>query len=248
MYKFWGQLDPLSGLKLSNWLAAEVAARFAEATPEGAPSDPVERNAFLAALALYGLVERGAGGGEQARGSGRPEVTVVVDTRVHDESGGPVVDWGLPVELPIEVLLELAETGDVAAVVVRNGVVIHAPGVVDLGRTTRLANGAQRRVLRGLYPRCAIPDCPVRFDHCKVHHVVWWRHGGRTDLDNLLPVCFRHHQVIHHRGWVVELAADRTLIVTLPDGGRHVHRAAGRGPRHEAPSTRRSPGIVASRP
>ncbi len=220
MYKFWGQLDPLSGLKISNWLAAEVAARFAEAAPKGAPSDPVERNAFLAALALYGLVERGAGGGEHARGSGRPEVTVVLDTRQRDDAGGPVVDWGLPVELPIEVLLEMAQTGDVAAVVVRNGVVVHAPGVLDLGRSTRLANGAQRRVLRALYPRCAIPDCPVRFDHCKIHHVVWWRHGGRTDLDNLLPVCFRHHQAIHHRGWVVDLSSERTLVVTLPNGTR----------------------------
>ncbi len=60
MYKFWGQLDPLSGLKMANWIAAEVAARFAEAAPEGAPSDPVEKNAFLAALALHGLLERGA--------------------------------------------------------------------------------------------------------------------------------------------------------------------------------------------
>ncbi len=187
MYKFWGQLDPLSGLKLSNWIAAEVAARFAEATPDGAPSDPVERNAFLAALALYGLVERGAGGGRARRGSGRPEVTVVVDTRRAHDAGGPVVDWGLPVELPIEVLLEMAQTGDVAAVVVRDGVVIHAPGVLDLGRTTRLANADQRRVLRGLYPRCAIPDCPVRFDYCKVHHVVWWRHGGAPTSTTCCP-------------------------------------------------------------
>jgi hypothetical protein len=219
MYKFWGQLDPLSGLKLSNWLAAEVAARFAEAVPEGAPSDPVEKNAFLAALALHGLVERGATGrGATGRGSGRPEMTVVIDTRVADERGAPVVDWGPPVDLPHEVLVDLFGQSDVAAVIVRNGAVVHAPGRMDLGRTTRLANAAQRRVLRALYPRCAIPDCPVRFDHCKIHHVVWWRHGGRTDLDNLLPVCFRHHRAIHHEGWTVELAADRTLLVTLPDG------------------------------
>jgi hypothetical protein len=187
--------------------------------PEGAPTDPVEKNAFLAALALHGLVERGATGqGATGRGSGRPEMTVVIDTRVADEHGAPVVDWGLPVDLPYEVLVDLFGQSDVAAVIVRNGAVVHAPGRMDLGRTTRLANAAQRRVLRGLYPRCAIPDCPVRFDQCKIHHVVWWRHGGRTDLDNLLPVCFRHHRAIHHEDWTVELAPDRTLLVTLPDG------------------------------
>lgn len=219
MYKFWGQLDPLSGLKMSNWLAAEVAVRFAEAVPDGAPADPVEKNAFLAALALHGLIERGATGqGATGRGSGRPEMTVVVDTRVRDDHGAPVVDWGLPLDIPHEVLVDLFGQSDVAAVIVRNGAVLHAPGRMNLGRATRLANGAQRRVLRGLYPRCAIPDCPVRFDHCKIHHVTWWRHGGRTDLDNLLPVCFRHHAAIHQEGWTIELAADRTLVVTLPDG------------------------------
>jgi predicted restriction endonuclease len=50
-----------------------------------------------------------------------------------------------------------------------------------------------------------------------VHHVKWWRHGGRTDLENLLAVCVRHHTAIHHEGWQVELATDRTLTVTLPD-------------------------------
>jgi len=48
--------------------------------------------------------------------------------------------------------------------------------------------------------------------------VVWWRHGGRTDLDNLLPVCFRHHRAIHQQGWTIDLTADRILVVTLPDG------------------------------
>jgi predicted restriction endonuclease len=57
----------------------------------------------------------------------------------------------------------------------------------------------------------------VRFDKCKVHHVRWWRHGGRTDLDNLLPVCVRHHTAIHFEGWQVALTPDRTLTVTCPD-------------------------------
>jgi hypothetical protein len=134
--------------------------------------------------------------------------------------GEPTVDWGLPVELPATVLLSLYPEARVHPVIVRGGVVLHAPGRLDLGRTTRLANAAQRRVLRALYPRCALPGCDVRFDHCKIHHVVWWRHGGRTDLANLLPVCVKHHVKIHDHGWHVELGADRTMTVTLPDGTR----------------------------
>jgi hypothetical protein len=47
---------------------------------------------------------------------------------------------------------------------------------------------------------------------------MWWRCGGRTDLDNLLPVCEMHHQNIHNDGWLVSLGAKRQLTITLPDG------------------------------
>jgi hypothetical protein len=151
-------------------------------------------------------------------GMGRPEVIVVVDTTVADADGGPVIDWGLPVEIPRRVLESLMGRADVHAVVVRNGVVLHAPGTLDLGRSTRIANRAQRRALRALYARCAVPGCRVRFDQCAVHHVRWWRHGGSTDLENLLPLCSRHHHAAHEGGWQLALQPDRTLTITLPDG------------------------------
>jgi hypothetical protein len=104
--------------------------------------------------------------------------------------------------------------------VVAGGIVVHAPGQLNLGRATRLANRAQRRALRAMYPTCGLPDCQVRFDHCDIHHVIWWEppHLGPTDLDNLLPTCSRHHHAIHDRGWHLKLTPDRTLTITYPDG------------------------------
>jgi hypothetical protein len=129
-----------------------------------------------------------------------------------------MVEWGLPVEIPQRVLLELFGEADVHAVIIRDGVVLHAPGALDLGRTTRLANRAQRRALRALYSTCGIPGCAGRFERCKIHHVHWWRHGGRTDLANLLPLCVHHHSKVHHDGWVITLTADRQLTIRYPDG------------------------------
>ncbi|MEO6571862.1 MAG: HNH endonuclease signature motif containing protein, partial [Ilumatobacteraceae bacterium] len=55
----------------------------------------------------------------------------------------------------------------------------------------------------------------------KLHHVVWWRNGGTTDLSNLLPICAQHHTKVHDAGWDLELANDRTLIIRFPDGTIH---------------------------
>jgi hypothetical protein len=203
----------VTGVGLASKIDNTIRALFAEQAPEHCPTDPVEKQKFLAAHALGRLLTGQAHG----RTTGRPEYTVVIDA---DAPGadGPVAHWSLPVEIPARVLAELAPGADVHAVVVRNGVVLHAPGELVLGRTTRLANRAQRRALRALYATCAMPGCTTTYDRCKLHHVIWWRHGGRTDLDNLLPVCAGHHASIHHDGWVVTLGAHRELTVTTPDG------------------------------
>lgn len=243
MWNLRGTFDPETGVRLFSAIDGAVATTFAEATPEHCPSDPIEKQKFLGAHALARLIDGTSHGIGQAcravAGDGaaidgaaidgasadtssmhrpaRASMIVVVDA---DAPGhiGPVAEWAIPVELPARVVAELAGTADVTTIVVRNGVVIHAPGNLTLGRSTRLANRAQRRALRGLYRSCAIPGCSVGFDRCKIHHVVWWRHGGRTDLDNLIPVCTRHHTRIHDSEWIVELGPNRELTLRLPDG------------------------------
>ena len=202
--------DPETMLRLENRLDAQVEALFHDTAPDGCPSDALEKQGFLRAHALLASLD-----GNGAR-LGRPEIVVVVDHTTADAE--PVVDWGLPVELPERVLADLYRTAKVCTVVVRNGVVIEAPGELNSGRTTRLANRAQRRALHGLYATCAIPGCSVRYSRTKMHHVIWWEHDGRSDLDNFLPVCERHHQRIHHDGWIVTLGPNRQLTIQLPDG------------------------------
>lgn len=211
-----GRFDPVTGRTIVARLDQATDALFAEQTPETCPSDPVEKHRHLQGLALARLID-----GNAPAVGGRPEYVVVVDTAAGDGATGPAVDWGIPIEVPHRVLADLMSDGNVHTVVVRNGVVLHAPGELDLGRSTRLANRAQRRALRALYSTCAISGCSVGFDRCKIHHVIWWRNGGTTDLENLLPVCAQHHSKIHDSGWSVTLRPDRALTVHLPDGTIH---------------------------
>jgi hypothetical protein len=218
MWRFDGRFDPLSGAKLDARLETAVQALFAEAVPDTCPSDPVLKQQHLRALAFQRLVlDGGAGVGRP----GRTEMIVVVDPDEPNGASGPTVDWGIPVEVPGRVLAELSVDADVHAVVVRNGVILHAPGELNLGRNTRLANRAQRRALRALYSTCAIPGCAVRYSRCKLHHIIWWRNGGRTDLDNLLPICTHHHTKVHDHGWNLRLGPNRELEIRFPDGTIH---------------------------
>jgi hypothetical protein len=212
MWNLKGRFDPVTGVKLAARLDTTVETLFAEATPDTAPSDPIQKQDHLRALALARLLD-GATSGKP----GRVEFVVVVDADA-PSTPGPVAEFAIPVEIPSRVLAELAGESDVHGVVVRNGIVLHAPGELNQGRNTRLANRAQRRALRGLYRCCAIPGCTVAYDRCQLHHVIWWRHGGRTDLDNLVPVCTVHHGKIHHDGWIIELGPLRQLTLRLPDG------------------------------
>jgi HNH endonuclease len=69
-------------------------------------------------------------------------------------------------------------------------------------------------------PRMPIPGCGAgRFT--QAHHIVWWRHGGRTDLDNLLLICSFHHKLVHEYAWTVKRRKDGTIVWFQPDGIRY---------------------------
>lgn len=89
---------------------------------------------------------------------------------------------------------------------------------LDLGERVRLATRKQRMALKAMYPTCDIPGCDVPFDWCEVHHVVWWEHGGGTDMANLRPRCRRHHHLVHEGGWREVLGPDGRTVLLPPDG------------------------------
>ena len=244
MWNLSAKFDPVTGIKIAARIDAMVQAMFGETVPDTCPDDPIEKQRYLAAHATARLLLDEALTNTDADADtetaaparpkpGRPEYVVVIDADADDRTG-PVAEFSIPVEIPARVLATLAGTADVHAVVVRNGIVLYAPGELNLGRTTRLANRAQRRALRGLYRHCAIPGCAVAYDRCKLHHIIWWRNQGRTDLDNLLPVCTMHHTKIHNDGWIIELGPDRELTLTLPDGTTHTTGPPSRSGRRTA--------------
>jgi hypothetical protein len=103
-------------------------------------------------------------------------------------------------------------------------VVLGGDGVpLDVGRTRRLATRAQRQALAAMYTTCGMPGCGVRFARCRIHHLDPWLPTGQTDLDNLLPVCDRHHHDVHEGGWRLTMTPDRVVTLRAPDGTIRYH-------------------------
>ncbi|WP_228032612.1 HNH endonuclease signature motif containing protein [Mycolicibacterium sp. P9-22] len=80
---------------------------------------------------------------------------------------------------------------------------------LDVGRSERLFTPAIRKGLAVRDGGCAHPGCGRPVSWCDAHHIVEWRPGGVTSLDNGVLLCRRHHTAIHHGGWQVYLGRDR---------------------------------------
>lgn len=215
MYVLHGEFDPETGARLFTALDAELEARWraqhpaAEVVPELA-----RNNQHLAAHALVSLVA----GGHAAARPGVAELVVLVDleTLRHGEHDRSICELHDGTDIPVGLTRRLACDAEILPAVLSG-----TGEVLDLGRTQRIANRAQRRALRSMYRTCAFDGCTMPFHDCEVHHVVEWERLGPTDLANLVPLCHQHHHLVHEGRWRLQLAPDRTLLIHRPDGELH---------------------------
>ncbi len=78
-------------------------------------------------------------------------------------------------------------------------------GIHDYGSTRRLATPPMRRALAARDHGCTFPGCTVPPSWCQTHHVIPWRAGGPTSLDNLTLVCGHHHRSFEKTGWTCQM-------------------------------------------
>ena len=83
-------------------------------------------------------------------------------------------------------------------------------------RIERLASTAQRRALEATHDTCAFDECAVAFHACQIHHIEYWESGGPTDLDNMVPLCSRHHHAAHEGGWTLTLKTGTRQLDARP--------------------------------
>src|SRR5438445_2643589 len=85
--------------------------------------------------------------------------------------------------------------------------------VIDVGRATRAVSPAQWRGLKARHRCCAAPGCDRPINWTSPHHIEFWAHGGKTNLPDLLPLCYFHHRLLHEGGWQVVRVADKVNFI-----------------------------------
>ncbi len=215
MYQLHGSFHPELGAAIWSAIDTGIHRLATEGSDKSTGSDPSADQLDRAQLGAQAVAELILGGHEQTRPI-EAEVIVIADVvtattgELHDQS---ICETDHGVDLPPSTVQRLMCNGRVTPIVVdTHGVVI------NVGRGKRLANRAQRRALRAMYRTCAFAGCDASFARCEIHHIQPWELGGNTDLTNLLPLCSRHHHVVHELGWRLELRPDRTLTITDAHG------------------------------
>lgn len=228
MGRFTGLLDPERYEAFVKTVDQQVSSLAATS------DEPVTKSHNLAAHALVDLVL--ATGGRKARNR-LPSITVLVD---HDTlQNGPHENSVRQTEdghdISPETLARLCCDATLRKVV------LDADGVpINVGRKYRTATDAQWAALKAAYSSCAWQGCTAPLNWCQAHHIKEWEHGGPTDLENLVPLCSRHHHQVHdrppggfegpsqvdergrlHGKWHIKLLPDRTLKIFKPDGAHH---------------------------
>ena len=77
---------------------------------------------------------------------------------------------------------------------------------LDVGRASRTVPTAICRAVIVRDGGCAFPGCAIPARWCDIHHLVYWADGGPTSVGNCVALCGRHHRLIHHSDWRIEMA------------------------------------------
>lgn len=203
MHKTLISLDPVRDATWWSAVEAQLATLKQQDGNSGTPFEQLQVDAVVTS-ATPGTTARRV-----------PEVIVLIDLQtltdglhthsVHETSDGTL--------LPVSEIRKLCCDADIIPAV------LDGDGhTLDIGRANRVATAAQRHALRAMYTTCGHPHCSVPFDQCRIHHITYWRNFGHTNIANLIPVCEKHHHMIHDGGWQLTMTPDRTTTWTRPDG------------------------------
>jgi hypothetical protein len=203
MVRVDGELDPSTGQTVITALRAvedaDVRSRAGSGTDDARA--PAQRRAdALGEICRQwlDLAERPLVSGE------RPHVVVTMDIASLERRAGRLLDLEDVGRIDGETARQLACDANVSRVITDA-----ASQPLDVGRKAKVVPPALRRAVAVRDGGCAFPGCDRPSSWCDAHHVDHWADGGTTSIDNLVLLCRRHHRLVHHRRFTVQMTNER---------------------------------------
>jgi len=196
-------LDPVRDAELWTAVNAKLASlRQADGT-NATPWEQLKVDAFIATVATGAAVAR------------VPQVGVLIDYQTirHGLHANSICELDNGTPIPVSTARRLCCDANVYPVVLGGD-----GEVLDVGQSVRTATPPQRKALRAMHRTCAHPGCRVIVDDCKMHHIEFFHNGGNTSINNLLPLCEKHHHLVHEGGWRLTMTTGRIATWRRPDG------------------------------
>jgi Domain of unknown function (DUF222)/HNH endonuclease len=144
-------------------------------------------------------------------GGQRPHLSVLVEMATLARQPGShaaELEWAQPI--PAETARRLACDAAITPIIRSESDQPRAVG------STRVVSGSQRKALAVRDRGCRFPGCDRPPDWTDAHHIQHWADGGKTEMDNLLLLCRRHHRMVHEEGWHLGWTQDRELVAVPP--------------------------------
>jgi Domain of unknown function (DUF222)/HNH endonuclease len=203
MVRVDGELDPVTGQTVLTALRAvedaDVRSREGSGTEDS--RTPAQRRAdALGEICRQwlDLADRPLLSGE------RPHVVVTMDIASLERRSGRLLDLEDVGRIDGETARRLACDATVSRVITGA-----ASQPLDVGRKAKVVPPTLRRAVAVRDGGCAFPGCDRPSSWCDAHHIRHWADGGTTSLANLVLLCRRHHRLVHHRRFSVELTNER---------------------------------------
>lgn len=190
-----GLLDPITGAKAEAWFGAMSKPRPDDASGRDERTAGHRRHDAFADL--LGLALRAD---EYATACGSPVTVHLSMTAEQFESGSGHATTSYGQHIRVAESFRLLDQTCIAWAVHNS-----KGGVVNFGRGKRLATREQTEALLARDGGCAFPGCDHPAEWCERHHVKEWRHGGTTDMDNLVLLCAYHHARFAQQGWTIAM-------------------------------------------
>ncbi len=231
MVHLYGQFDPVTGRRIRNRINKEAHRLHDADKTQARGLSEVDENSAHRVHDADKRQARGSGGGVRslpqcmadafenmtagAAGGGKPYADIALVARLDPETEELMASTADGDPLPAGVVERLAGESSWF------GLVLSARGVpMWKGRNIRRATESQFQVLMALYGGCA--GCGEPDEHkIHAHHMDPFAWGGRTDLDNLMPLCWGCHDKIHDHHWQVVDAGDGKHTIRPPDRIHH---------------------------